>query len=156
MDVYMDEAQPVASETALARSRDVGKDNPGTQIPPHTSRLVIGQKKHTSGSAVASPRPCSAFVYKHLKRRLGHTLRGFHCKRHVVRHRKLPPYKLSKLKGSVSGPLELRASLQGSDCVSGNGQHNCDVIHQEGWQYEIKLSVCPPLEGFCLGATPGE
>ena len=46
----------------------------------------------------------------------------------------------------VSGPQEFRASLQGSDCPSSHGQHNCGILHQQGRRYEIRLSLCPPME----------
>ena len=107
-------------------------------------------EKRTQRSTVAFPRPRSTNVYRRLKRRLGRTLRGLYCKRHLIRDRKSPPYQFSRVKGSFSGPQELRASLQGPDCVSGNGQHNCGILYQQGEQYKIRLSVCPPLEASVL------
>ena len=73
----------------------------------------------------------------------------------MFRHRQTPPYQFSGVKSSVSGPQEFRAFLQGSDCVSGNRQHNCGVLHQQGGRYEIRLSVCPPLEGSVLVPPQG-
>ena len=124
------ETHTVAPEATLAHPGDFGKNHPDTQISPPTSRLVVRREKCTSGSTVASPRPCSTTVYRCLTRRLGHALRGLHCKRHMVRHRNSRPYQFSRVKGSVSGPQELRASLRGPDCVSSNGQHKCGIIQQ--------------------------
>ena len=59
------------------------------------------------------------------------------------------------MKCSVSGPQEPRASLQGSDYISGDGQHNCDILHQQGGQYEIRFSVCPPLEASVVVPPQG-
>ena len=87
--------------------------------------------------------------------RLGCTLRGLHCNRHLVRLRKSPPHQFSGVKGSLPSPPELRASLQGQDCVSSNGQHNCGVVHQQGGWFEIRLSLCPPLETPILVPSKG-
>ena len=72
------------------------------------------------------------------KQRLGSTLKGLHCKRHVVRHKKSPSHQFSEVKGSLPGSQELQASLQGPDCVGSNGQHNCGILHQQGGRYEIR------------------
>ena len=73
----------------------------------------------------------------------------------MIRHRKSPPYQFSRIKSSLSGPQELQVSLQGSDCVSSNGQHHCSVLHQQGGRYEIRLSLCPPLETSILVPSQG-
>ena len=57
----------------------------------------------------------SSTVYRRLKRRLGRTLRGLHCKRHLVIHGKSPSYKLTGTEGNPS-PERFRASVQGPDC----------------------------------------
>ena len=85
-----------------------------------------------------------------LKRRLGHTLMGLHCKRCLVKHRKSPPHQLYGVKSSFSGPQEFRASFQRPDCSDSNGQHNCSLLHEQGGQYEIRLSLYPPLETSVL------
>ena len=56
----------------------------------------------------------------------------------------------SRLYISFSGPQAFQASLQGSDCVSSNRQHTCGVLHQQGRRFEIRLSLCPPLEASVL------
>ena len=80
---------------------------------------------------------------------------GLHCKRHVVRHRKSPPYQFPRVKGSFPGPQELRAYLQGPDCVSSNVQQHCGILYQQGGRYEIRLSLCPPLEHYVLVPSQG-
>ena len=64
----------------------------------------------------------------------------------MVRGRKSASYQLLGTKGSLSGPQEFRASLSESDCVGCNRQHNCGRLHQQTGRYEIRLSLCPPLE----------
>ena len=50
------------------------------------------------------------------------------------------------VKSSPSGPQEFRASLQGPDCSCSNRQLNCSLLHKQTGRYEIRLSLCPPLE----------
>ena len=45
--------------------------------------------------------------------------------------------------------------MQGSDCSGCNGQHNCGVLHQQGGRYEIRLSLCPPIETSILVPSQG-
>ena len=56
----------MAPEATLAHSGDFGKDDPCTQISPSTSRLVVEREEHTLGSAIVSPRPCCAIIYRGL------------------------------------------------------------------------------------------
>ena len=144
------EAHSVASEATLACSGDPREGHSGTQIPSSSSGLVVKRRQCPSGSATTSSRPCSAIVYRRLKRRLGHSFKRRYCQRCVVRPRKLPPHKCPRTEGSLSGPQELQASLQGSDCVSGYRQHNYDVLYQQGGRYEVRLSLCPPVEDSVL------
>ena len=58
---------------------------------PSTSGL---REQCSSGPTVTSPSTRSTNIYRRLKRRLGHTLRGLHCKRCLVRPRKSPPHQL--------------------------------------------------------------
>ena len=97
----------------------------------------------------------SSAVYRCLKQRLGRTLRGFHCKRRLVSHRKSPSHKLLRTEGSPPGPEEIRASLQGPDCSCCNGQYNSGLLHQQAGRYEVRLSVCPPLEAPILMPSQG-
>ena len=85
----------------------------------------------------------------------GRTLRGLHCKRRLVSHRKSSSHKLLRTKGSPPGPEELRASLQGPDCSCCDGQHNSGLLHQQAGRYEVRLSVCPPLETAILVPSQG-
>ena len=54
------------------------------------------------------------------------------------------------LEGSFSGPQGVQAFMQESDSVSGHGQHHSCCLHKQGWRYEIRLSLCPPLETALL------
>ena len=40
--------------------------------------------------------------------------------------------------------------MQGPDCPDSNRQHHFGVLHKQGGRYEIRLSLCPPLETSVL------
>ena len=60
-----------------------------------------------------------------------------------------------RVKGSASGPEEFRASVQGSDCSCCNQQHNSNLLHKQTRRYEVRLSLCPPLETSILVPPQG-
>ena len=125
------EAHSMASEETLARSGGVREGYPGPSVTPPPSRLVARRNQCAERTALApSSARCSTF-YRRLKRRLGRTLRGLHCKRRLVIHGKSPSYKLSGTEGSPPGSATVRASVQGSDCACCNGQHNSGIVHKQ-------------------------
>ena len=144
------EAHPVALEATLACTRGFGKGHSCSSVTSPPPRLVVGQRQCTTGPTFAPPSTCGSAVYRRLKRRLGRTLRGLHCKRRLVTPRKSPPHKFLGIKSSPSGPQEFQASLQGPDCSCSNRQHNCSLLHKQTGRYEIRLSLCPPLETSVL------
>ena len=150
------EANPMAPQEALACAGGFRQGDSGFPCSPSSPRLVVGRKECASRSAIASSVSHSASFYRRIKRRLGRSLRGLLSKRRLVRTRKLPPYKFFGTKSSVSGPQEFQASLQGSDCPSSHGQHNCGLLHQQGRRYEIRLSLCPPVETSVVVPPQGD
>ena len=144
------EAHSVALETSLARPRGSREDDTNSSVSPSRPRLVVGREQCIEGPTVTPTSTLSSAVYRRLKRRLGCTLRGLHCKRRLVNHRKLPPHKLSRTKSSPFGSKEFRASVQGPDCSFCNRQHNSGFLHKQSGRYEVRLSLCPPMEAYVL------
>ena len=140
------ETNSVASQTALACTGGPGKSDSGSPVPAPPSGLVVGRKECTARATPTCPTSRSTSFYRRLKRRLGRSLRRGYSARRLVRTRKSPPYKLSRAESSLSGPQEFRASLQGSGCSHSHRQHNCGCLHQQARRYEIRLSLCPPVE----------
>ena len=70
------EAHPVAPKATLACPRKSGKGHFLAPFSSSTSRLVVKPEKRASGPAFTPSSACSANVYRHLKRRLGRSLRG--------------------------------------------------------------------------------
>ena len=118
------ETDSMAFETSLARSRSSRESHSGPPFTPSTPRLVVRRRQCTGGPTFAPSSTRSSAVYRRLKRRLGRTLRGLHCKRRLVSHRKSPSHKLLGTEGSPPGPEEIRASLQGQDCSCCDEQYN--------------------------------
>ena len=132
------------------------KEIPVPPYPPPSSGLVVGGKEYTPRPTITSNASRSTSFYRRIKRRLGRSLRGLHSKRRLVRTRKSPPHKLLGTKSSLPGAQEFRASLQGSDCPSSHRQHNCGLLHQQGRRYEIRLSLCPPVETSVVVPPQGD
>ena len=70
------EAHPVALETPLACPRGARKDHTSSPFSPSTPKLVVGRAQHSEGPAITPSTTRSSTVYRHLKRRLGRTIRG--------------------------------------------------------------------------------
>ena len=149
------ETDPMAPQEALACTGGFGQGDPGPPCSPSSPGLVVGRKECALRPTFASSASRSTSFYKRIKRRLRRSLRRLHSKRRLVRARKLPPYNFFGTKSCVPGSQEFRASLQGSDCPSSHGQHNCGLLHQQGRRYEIRLSLCPLVETSVLVPSQG-
>ena len=140
------ETDSVALEESLARARGTREGDSSSQISIPSSAVVAGRKQCAQRPTSSSSTTCSAVVYRRLKRRLGRALRRPHGERSLVGLRKPVAHKLSRAKGGPSGPQEVRATVLGPDHFDSHGQHNGCLIHQQGGGYEIRLTLCPPLE----------
>ena len=80
------ETHSVAPEEALARPRSFRKGNSYSSIAPPAFRLVARRVQCAERSTITPASVRSSAVYRCLKRRLGCTLRGLHCKRRLVIH----------------------------------------------------------------------
>ena len=149
------EAYSVAPEASLAGAGNPGEGNSDPHVTPFSFGLVVGRQQCASGSALAPSSARSSSLYRRFKRRLGRSLRRGHCKRSLVRARRKTPYKFSGAESSFLGPKELRASLQEPDCSDCDRQHNCGLVHKQGGRYEIRLSLCPPMETSVLVPSQG-
>ena len=147
------EASPLALEKSLACARSFGEDHSSTQVTPSPPGLMAGQGQCVVRPTTASSLSRSAAVYRCIKRRWwggGGTLRGLQHKKHLVTTRKQVAHKFPRIEGSFSGPQGVQAFMQESDSVSGHGQHHSCCLHKQGRRYEIRLSLCPPLETALL------
>ena len=67
------EAHTVAPEKPLEGPRITGKGDPGPQVPPPPSKVVAGGKQCATRSTITPSKTCSANLYRHIKRRVGHS-----------------------------------------------------------------------------------
>ena len=145
----------MAPQEELACPRSFGKGDPSPSISLPSLGLVVGRKQCSERATSAPSSARRSTIYRRLKRRLGRTLRRLHCKRRLVPSRRSPSYKFSRDESSPSGLTTVRASVQGSDCSCGNGQYQSGLLHKQTGGYEVRLSLCPPLETPVLVPSQG-
>ena len=96
------------------------------------------------------PKTCSANLYRHIKRRVGRSLKRAHCQRNLVTARKQAAYKLPRTKGSLSSLKRVLRRLCRQDSTCGNRQHYSSVIHKQGRRHEVGHTLCPTVENLDL------
>ena len=79
------DAHTMALEKQLKGARITRKADPSSQFAPPTFKMVVGGKQ----CAPFTPtKTCSANLYRHIKRRVGCSLRRTHCKGNLVPSKK--------------------------------------------------------------------
>ena len=144
------ETHSMAPEKALACPRISGEDHPNSFFSPCSSKMVVGSNQGALRSTFTPSSTRPPAVYRRLKRRLGRSLRRLHGKRRLVRVRKRLTHQFARTQSSPSGLKTVRAVVlqPGSACL--HGQHHCGLLHQQGGGYEVRLSLCSPLETDAL------
>ena len=137
---------PVASEEALACSGIIRKDYSSASVPSSTPEVVVAPRQRPERSTSTPIATRSSTVYRRLKRRLGCSLRRLHSKRPLVHARRRLAYKLAGTQGCVTSPKTVRAVVLEPDHSGVFRQHNSGLLHKQGGRYEIRLSLCSPLE----------
>ena len=97
------ETHTVASQKSLESTRVTRKGHSFTQVPASTFTMVAGGEQHAPRSTITPNKTCSASLYRHIKRRVGRSLKRTHCKRVLVSTRKQAAHKLSGTKSSLLG-----------------------------------------------------
>ena len=144
------EAHSVAPKKALACPGIAGKGHPNSFISPCTSKVVVGPGQGALRSTLTPSSTRPSTVYRRLKRRLGRSLRRLHGKRSLVRVRKRLAHKFVGAQGGPAGLKTFRAVMLQPDSSCLYRQHHCGLLHQQGRGYEIRLTLCPPLETDAL------
>ena len=144
------EAHSMAPEKALACPGISGKGHSNSFISPCTSKVVVGPGQGALRSTLTPSSTRPSTVYRRLKRRLGRSLRRLHGKRSLVKVRKRLTHKFVGAQGSPAGLKTVRAVMLQPDSSCLYRQHHCGLLHQQGRGYEIRLTLCPPLETDAL------
>ena len=146
------EAQP-SPGTGILHSQAVHVfDRPSSNsfISPCTSKVVVGPGQGALWSTLTPSSTRPSTVNGRLKRRLGRSLRRLHGKRSLVRVRRRLAHKFVGAQGSPAGLKTVRAVMLQPDSSCLYRQHHCGLLHQQGRGYEIRLTLCPPLETDAL------
>ena len=88
---------------------------------------------------------CHSNLYRHLKRRLGCSLRRLYSKRHLVSSRKSTAHKFPGAKGCRTGTKTVPAYGTRKSRSSCHRQHYSCGIHKQGGRYEVRLTLCPSM-----------
>ena len=137
---------PVASEEALASPGIIREDYSSTTVPSSTPEVVVKPRQCPKRPTCTPIATRSSAVYRRHKRRLGCSLRRLHSKRPLVHARKRLAYKLAGTQGRVTSPKTVRAVVLEPDHSGVFRQHDGGLLHKQGGRYEIRLSLCSPLE----------
>ena len=115
----------MAPKESLACSRVLGEDHTSAQISSSSLEMVASRRQCGSWLTFAVPSIPSATDYRCIIQRLGHTLRGLHCKRPLVKARKQLAHIFSGAERGPTGLQEVQALLLGLDNSSCDRQQLC-------------------------------
>ena len=144
------ETHTLALEKQLEDPRVTGKGDPGSQVPPPSSKVVAGGKQCATRSTITPSKTCSADLYRRIKRRVGRSLRRPHCKGNLVPSRKQVAHKPLRAKSSFSSSKGVSNLGLPQDCVDSYRQHNSGCLYQQRRGDEVGVTVCPTVENPVL------
>ena len=140
------ETNPMAFEKQLEGTRIPGEGDPNSQVLAPSSTVVVRRHKCTHRPTSTPSATCSADLYRHIKRRVGRSLRRAHCKG----NRKQAPYKLPRTQSSLSSFKRVPKPLLQQCGSNRHRQHYSSVIHKQGRGHEVGLTLCPAVEDLDL------
>ena len=136
----------VASEKTLACPGVIREDHSPTKVSSSTPEMVVESRQCTKRATFTPIATRPSTVYRRLKRRLGCSLRRLYRKRPLVHARKRLAYKLAGTQGCFASSKTVRALVLEPDHSGVFRQHDSGLLHKQGGRYEIRLSLCSPLE----------
>ena len=144
------EAHTVALEKQLEGPRITRQGDPSPQVAPPPPKVVAGGKQCATRSTFTPSKPCSANIYRCIKRRVRRSLRRAHCKGNLVPSRKQVTHKPPRAKGNLSSSKRVSKPLLQQDSIDSYRQHNSGCLYQQRGGDEIRLPVCPTVENPVL------
>ena len=125
------ETHTVALEEQLEDTRITRKGDTRSQVAPPPLKVVAGGKQCSSRSTITPSKTCSADIYRCIKRRVGRSLKGTHCKGNLVSSRKQVAHKSLGIKSSLSGPKRVPRPLLKQRSPGSHRQHNSGCLYQQ-------------------------
>ena len=144
------EARAMAPQEQLEGTGIIRKVHSRTRFSTSTSKMVVGGKQCVARTTSTPTEPCSADLYRRIKRRVGRSLRRTHSQRRVVSTGKQTAHQLPRVESSLSGTKRVSKPLFRQDSTGGHRQHYSSVLHQQRRWHEVGPSVCPSVENFDL------
>ena len=140
------ETHSMASQKQLEGTRITRKGDPYPQISAPPSKMVAGGRHCTSRSTITPTKTCSANLYRHIKRRMGRSLKRAYNKGNLVPTRKQAVYQLPGTESGLPGHKRVPRTLLRQESSCSNRQHHSGVIHKQGRRHEIGLTLCSVVE----------
>ena len=144
------EALSVSPQGALEISSVTGQPPSLDRSHFSTPRLVSKSLKRDERCRPSSQRPQYPTLYRHLKRRLGRSLRSKFYKGSVVRPGKRATHKRPRIEGGFPGPSKLQVPVPEPNSASCNGQLNSGSLHKQTRRNSLSRDVCSPVENHDL------
>ena len=136
----------VSSQGALEISSVAGQ--PPSLDRNHFCRPKLVAEPHQCNDRhrPSSQRPQHSTLYRHLKQRLGRSLKPKFYKGAVVRWGKKATCKCSRVEGGITGLSKFQGPVSEPNCASCNGQLNSGSLHKQTGRNSLSRDVCTPVE----------
>ena len=144
------ETPTVASQKQLESTRISREDYPPTENPAPSLTMVARRRQCASRSTITPSKTCSADIYRHIKRRVGRSLKRVHCKGVLVSAGKQAAHKLSGTKSSPPGLKRVPKPMHKQHCPGGHGQYYGSGLYKQGRGNEVGPAVCSTVENLDL------
>ena len=115
-----------------------------------TPRLVAELHKYDDRRGPLSQRPQHSALYRHLKQRLGRSLKSKLYQGAVVRRGKKAAHKRSGAEGGLTGPSKFQGPVSEPNCACRNGQLNSGSLHKQTGRNPLSGDVRTPVEDHDL------
>ena len=102
------------------------------------------------GCGPSPQRPQYPNLYRHLKQRLGCSLRASLYIKPVVRQGVKATHKYSRVEGGISGPEKVQRPVSKSNSVGSYGQLKSSSLHKQTGRNPLSGDVCSPVENHDL------
>ena len=140
----------MAPEKQLESTGITRKGHSNTHFSASPSRMVVRGRQRATRATFTPSKTCSADLYRHIKRRVGRSLRRVHSQRRLVPTRKQATHKLPRVEGSPSSSKGFSATRSKPNSPCSHRQHYSSVLHKQGRRHEVGPTLCTTVENFDL------
>ena len=119
-------------EKQLEGTRITRKGDHYPKIASPSLKVMASGRKCPSRPATTTFKTCPGDFDRHIKRRIGCSLRGTHCKGNLVNSRKQIARKLPDTKGSLTGPKIVPRPLLEQNIAQSYRQHHNGCLYKQG------------------------